>query len=378
MVRAPGGVGDGLRLAAGEHVEDPLGGGLEGRRGGPAAQPHQVRGEDDVGVAEERMPGWRFRVEHVEADAGQPSRGEGAPHRVGVEEPAAAAVDQDGARLHPGQEGVADQLAGLVVQRQVQGDDVAAGGEVVQARAAHAVGRLAERVVGQHPHPERRAERRGPPADPAVADDPEGGAVEVPDADPAAFGPAALADQRGERPEPLDQVQRHADRSLGHGGDARPGGDHHGDPPGRRGRHVNQVGAHAGPGEDPEPGGPAEQLLVDPGVGPDDGARGGGDIGVTRRGDEPAAPVEDPRDQRRVDGSQRHHHRQSLAGRHQGCPKVAPGTGATLCQAPSWAEAAVAAMTSASACASSIVELRRSPPAAATRNFFASMTFRSS
>ena len=59
-------------------------------------------------------------------------------------------------------------------------------------------------------------------------------------------------------------------------------------------------------------------------------------------------------------------------------PNVAPGTGATQCQAPSRAEAAVAAMTSASACASSIVELRCSPPPTATRNFLASMTFRSS
>jgi len=57
---------------------------------------------------------------------------------------------------------------------------------------------------------------------------------------------------------------------------------------------------------------------------------------------------------------------------------VAPGTGATLCHAPSRAEAAVAAITSASASASSIVELRRSPPPTATRNFLASMTFRSS
>jgi hypothetical protein len=132
----------------------------------------------------------------------------------------------------------------------------------------------------------------------------------------------------------------------------------------------------------------------------------GEDAGVARGGDEPAVPVEDPLDQRWVHGPQRHHDRQAPAacpalrlagrlaswpagrlaswpagrhaGRHQGCPNVAPGTGGTVCQAPSLAEAAAAAMTSASACASSIVELRRSPPATATRNFLASMTFRSS
>jgi len=178
-------------------------------------------------------------------------------------------------------------------------------------------------------------------------------------------------------------VQRHADRALGHRGGASSRGDHHGDSPGRRGRHVNQVGADPGPGDDPESGRPAEQRPVDPGVGPGDGARGDGEFGIAGSGDEPALPVEHAGYQRRVDGTQRHHDRQVLAlfrhlGGHQACPNVAPGTGATLCQAPSRAEAAVAAMTSASACASSMVELRRSPPHTATRNFLASMTLRSS
>jgi dienelactone hydrolase len=48
------------------------------------------------------------------------------------------------------------------------------------------------------------------------------------------------------------------------------------------------------------------------------------------------------------------------------------------CQVPLVAEAPAAAMTSATACASSTVELRRSPPVTATRNFLASMTLRSS
>jgi hypothetical protein len=170
-------------------------------------------------------------------------------------------------------------------------------------------------------------------------------------------------------------VQGHADRALGHRRGAGPRGDHHSDPAGRRGRHVDQVHAHPGPGDDPEPGGPAEQRLVDAGVSAGDGTRGGGEFGLARVGNEPAVPVEHVGHQRRVDQPQRHHDRE---GTHQGCPNVAPGTGATSCQAPSRAEAAVAAMTSASACASSIVELRRSPPATATRNFLASMTFRSS
>ncbi len=149
----------------------------------------------------------------------------------------------------------------------------------------------------------------------------------------------------------------------------------HGDAAGGRGWHVDQVDAHPGPGDDLERGRAAEQRLVDPGVGAGDGARGEVKVGVAGVGDEPAVPVEYPGHQRWVDQSQRHHDRQFG---HQACPNVAPGTGVTLCQAPSRAEAAVAAMTSASACASSMVELRRSPPPAATRNFLASMTFRSS
>src|SRR5260370_14079560 len=50
-VGAPGGVGDGPRLAAGQHVQDAAGGGGGGRRRGPPAQPPHVRGADAVPVA---------------------------------------------------------------------------------------------------------------------------------------------------------------------------------------------------------------------------------------------------------------------------------------------------------------------------------------
>ncbi len=171
-------------------------------------------------------------------------------------------------------------------------------------------------------------------------------------------------------------MQGHANGALGHRGRAGPRGDHHGDPPGRRGRHVDQVDAHPGPGDDLERGCLAEQRLVDPGVGAGDGARGEVEVGVAGVGDEPAVPVEYPGHQRRVNRSQRHHDRQRAG--HQACPNVASGTGVTLCQAPSRAEAPVAEMTPASTSASSMVELRCSPPLAATRNFLASMTLRSS
>ena len=79
------------------------------------AQPHQVRGEDDVGVVVQRVASGRLGVEHVQADPGQPAVRQRPPRGVGVDEPAAAAVDQDRARPDPGQERVVDQVAGLPV-----------------------------------------------------------------------------------------------------------------------------------------------------------------------------------------------------------------------------------------------------------------------
>jgi len=335
-----------------------------------------VRGENDVRVVVQRVPTGRLGVEYVESDPGQLAAGEGAPDGIGVDEGAAAAVDQHRTRLDPGEKGVVDQVVGLSGQREVQADDITAPGEVIEAGAAHVGRRLADRVIGQDPHPERRPQRRGPLADAAVADHAQGGVPQVPDRDVGALGPAALAHQRGERAESLDQVQRHADRTLGHRRGTGARRDHHGDAPAGGGGHVDQFDAHSGAGDDRERGGLVEQGLVDPGVRADDGARGNPQVGRAGIGDEPAVPVEHPGHQRGVDRAESHHDRQ-MSG-HWACPKVAPDTGVTLCQAPSRAEAAVAEMTSASASASSMVELRCSPPLTATRNFSASMTLRSS
>ena len=49
-------------------IEDAAGGSGKGRLGGPPAQPHQVRGEDHVGVAVQRVASGRLGVEHVQAD----------------------------------------------------------------------------------------------------------------------------------------------------------------------------------------------------------------------------------------------------------------------------------------------------------------------
>lgn len=171
-------------------------------------------------------------------------------------------------------------------------------------------------------------------------------------------------------------MQGHADRAFGHGRGAGPRGDHHGDAAIGGGGQVDQLDPHPGPRHDLEGGRGRQKRLVDAGVGPGDGPCGHRQVIRARVRNEPAVPIQHPGHQFRVDRPQPHHDRQATA--HQACPNVAPGTGVTLCQAPSRAEVATAMMTSPSAWASAIVELRRSPPPTATRNFFASMTFRSS
>ena len=221
-------------------------------------------------------------------------------------------------------------------------------------------------------------------ADPAEADDAEGGAGEVTDRDGAAVGPPAGADQVGQPAEPLDQVHGHRDGTLGDRDGAGARGDHDGDTAGGGGVQVDAFDADTGPGDDPQPRGPVEEGGVDDGVGAGDGALrlAPGRLGRVR--DEPAPTGEDRR--RPGPGSTTPSpttsgRSGSDIGRHDrrsGGRRWRPGTCGTLCHCPSTADAAAAAITSASARASSMVELRCSPPVTATRNFLASMTLRSS
>ena len=109
----------------------------------------------------------------------------------------------------------------------------------------------AERVVGQHLHPERPGQLADPAADAAVADDADGGAVEVADRHPTPLGPAAIPDQPGQGPQPLDQVQGHREDAFGDGPGAAAGRDHDGDPAGAGRLQVDQVDPDPGAGHDP-------------------------------------------------------------------------------------------------------------------------------
>ena len=91
----PTGVGDRGRPGAGEHIEDSLG---RVDIGGGAALPahsHQVRGEHDVGVIEQRVVCGRFGVEDIQPHTAEPAVLQRRVDGVEIGESAAAAVDQD-------------------------------------------------------------------------------------------------------------------------------------------------------------------------------------------------------------------------------------------------------------------------------------------
>ena len=210
-----------------------------------------------------------------------------------------------------------DQVVGGLEQREVQGDHVAAADQVEQVRAADVRRGFADRVVGEDRHAQRGAEDRGPLADAAVADDTEHRPGEVTDRNGAAGRPLSGPDQGGERAETLDQMHRHGDGALGDRGGSGARRDHHGDPPGGGGVEVDPLDAHSGPRHHPQARRAGQELLVDLGIGPGNGALRDRQIRLGRIRDEPALPTEDGTDQGGVDVTQADHHRQLCELRHR-------------------------------------------------------------
>ena len=131
------------RLTTLEHVDDARGSGRERGGGGLGAQPHQVGREDDVRVVEQRVVLRRLGVEHVQPDAAEPTGDQRLEGRVVVDQRPPAAVHQDGAGSGERQPLGVQQVVGLGRERQVQGDDVAAGQQLLEGAAAHPAGGLA-------------------------------------------------------------------------------------------------------------------------------------------------------------------------------------------------------------------------------------------
>src|SRR6476620_7871983 len=111
-------VGHGGGFATVQDVDDSGGGGGERRRRGLRAQTHQVGGEDDVRVVEQRVVLRWLGVEHVQPDAGDPAGEQRLVRRVVVDQGSTAAVDQDRSGFRQPQCLGVDQVVGVGGERQ--------------------------------------------------------------------------------------------------------------------------------------------------------------------------------------------------------------------------------------------------------------------
>ena len=126
----------------------------------------QVRGDDDVGQVEQGAVGGGLLGEHVEGGAGHAAVLESLGQGVLVHEAAAGAVDDAHAGLEALDRLARQDVAGLVGERDVEGDEVGTGEERIELDLldAHLVGLLLpeEGVIGDdlHPEPPARGRRR--------------------------------------------------------------------------------------------------------------------------------------------------------------------------------------------------------------------------
>ena len=268
VLRADGGdVDRGRDDAAGQGEHDLLGR-LDaravlrlGRRGA------EVRRDDDVGVAEQRVIGDRLLGEDVERRAGDLA---GVQRRLQVrvdDERAAGDVDDPHAVLALGERLGVQEALGLRRLRQVQRDEVTGrervrgGLGLLDAELLEALG-ADEGVVRDDAHAEGAGADRDELADPAEAEHAEGLALDLGAAELAALPLAAgeagvrLRDVAGEREHQRERVLGRGDRV----GLRRVGDD---DPALGRGGDVDVVHADAGTADDAQVVGALDRLGVE-------------------------------------------------------------------------------------------------------------------
>ena len=148
-----------------------------------------------------------------------------------------------------------------------------------------------------------------PPPDPPVADDADRRAVQVTHGKMAAIRPAAMPDEIGRRPQPLDEMQGQREHTLGYRprSAARRDDDRNASCRGRW--EIDVIDTNTGACDDAQPWGAREKPGIDDGVGTDDRPDGVGDVACAWFGDERNLFAEDPGDQRRIDGAKCHNHR---------------------------------------------------------------------
>ncbi len=250
----------------------------------------EVRGELDRGEVEQGRADGRLGDEHVEAGSGDAAGGERLAQGILVDDAASARVDDPQRGLGLRELRRPDEVSRLGGLRDVDGDEVAALHELVEAQEGHAellrAGRRDEGVVADELDAEAREALGDERADAAEADDADGLLVELDAREGRALPLAAL--HRGVRvgdvPREREQV---ADGELGRRDDVRGGRVDDHDARGRRRRHVDVVEPDARAGDDLE-------------------ALAGGDrlgVHLRRRADEHRARVGEGRQERRAVGA---------------------------------------------------------------------------
>ncbi len=156
-----------------------------------------MRRQDDVGQLEQRMIGRRRLLhEHVEGGSGQVARTQRLGQRLLVDDAAAGTVDDASALGQQRQFAGADQVAGLVGQRRMHGEEIDARqqlGQLGDGLDAHlgGAGRRQERVEADYLHVQSGGAAGDLTADASQADDAESLAGQL-GADELAALPLAL------------------------------------------------------------------------------------------------------------------------------------------------------------------------------------------
>ena len=198
-------------------------------------------------------------LEHVDRGPGDRPGRQRIGQRLLVDDPAPGHVEQQGRRLHRRELALADEPAGLPVERHVDRDDVGSAQELVELDQFDPVeSRLLgghERVLAQDRHLHRPRPVGDGLADLAQADDAERPPAQLHAGQPAAGRlPVAGAHRRVPGRDPPGEPVQERQRVLGRG-DRVAGRRVDDDDPGPgRGVEVDVVDAHAGPPDDERAG----------------------------------------------------------------------------------------------------------------------------
>jgi hypothetical protein len=226
----------------------------------------KVRGADEVRRAEQRAVLGRLGLEHVERGAGDLACVHRFLERCLVDQAAAGAVDDPHALLGLGEVFLRQDVAGLVGERGVEGDEVRPRQQVVQFHLLHAhfhraLGRE-ERIEGDDLHAQADGAGRDDRADVAGADQAEGLARHF-HAHEAVLRPQARLGLGIGLGDLAREGEHHGDGVFGGGDRVAERGVHHHHALGRGVGDIDVVDADAGAADHLEPGGGVDDFLGD-------------------------------------------------------------------------------------------------------------------